>query len=334
MTDAPRRRIVVLHDGEELPQPVFVLAPARSFTSVACAMLGQHPQLYALPETNLLCAETVGERLERAARSTHRTILHGLLRAVAELFFGGQTEATVREARQWLGARAELPTELLFQYLMEEVAPRHLVEKSPSMVNNPACLRRIDEKFPAARFVHLVRHPRGHGDSVLKAIADLELRAPLARTNWLLQVALYRPPAADGAHADRNGLRDPQHWWYARNRAIQEFLETIPAERHVRVRGEDLLSDPDTHLREVAAWLGLRADDEAIAAMKHPERSPYAFVGPRGARFGNDRFFLERPALRPGRARVDGLDGELGWRGDGQGFLPEVKALAIEFGYA
>jgi hypothetical protein len=323
------RRVVVLHDDEELPPPVFLLAPARSFTSVVCAMLGQHPQMYGLPETNLLCAETVGARLEGAAHSTHRGIMHGLLRAVAQLVYGEQTEATIREARRWLEARAEFPTELLFQCLMEQVTPRRVVEKSPSMVNNPACLRRIDQKFPRARFIHLARHPRGHGDSVLKAIDDRELRTPLAPTNWLMRIASYRPPDA----LEETGVLDPQHWWYARNRDIREFLATIPADRHLRVRGEDLLSDPDTHLRAIVSWLGLSTDDEAMEAMKHPERSPYAFLGPTGARFGNDRYFLEQPSLRPERAKVHALDGVLTWRDDGQGFMPAVKALAMEFGY-
>jgi hypothetical protein len=323
-----RRRVVILHDEQELPAPVFVLAPARSFTSVVCAMLGQHPQLYALPETNLLCADTVGTRLARADRSTHRTILHGLLRAVAQLEFGAQTTATVGLAREWLEARVEFPTELLFQCLMERVAPRAVIEKSPSMVTE-ACLRRIDEMFPAARFLHLVRHPRGHGDSVLKAIADHERRGPLAPTNWLLQVAAYRP---DGRERN-DSAHDPQHWWYARNVTIENFLRTIPADRQLRVRGEDVLQDPETHLRTIASWLGIRTDDAAVDAMKHPENSPYAFLGPQGARFGNDRFFLEQPALRPSRASVQSLDAPLDW-GDGAHLLtPEVKALATEFGY-
>jgi hypothetical protein len=326
----PRRRVVILHDEQELPAPLFMLAPARSFTSVVCAMLGQHPQLYGLPETNLLCAETVGMRLARAELSTHRSILHGLLRAVAQLQFGEQTATTVRLAREWLEARGEFPTELLFQYLMERVAPRAVIEKSPSMVTD-ACLRRIDEKFPTARFMHLVRHPRGHGDSVLKAIADLEQRGPLPPTNWLLKVAAYRP---DGSNVDAgDSTRDPQYWWYARNLAIQDFLRAIPADRQLRVRGEDVLNDPDTYLRTIASWLGVRTDDAAIEAMQHPENSPYAFMGPRGARFGNDRYFLERPALRPRRARVEGLGEPLDWGNGTHGLTSEVKALATDFGY-
>ena len=59
-----------LKHAHELPPPVFVLAPVRSFTSVVCAMIGQHPQMYGLPETNLLCHATVGGDCK--ARGTRR----------------------------------------------------------------------------------------------------------------------------------------------------------------------------------------------------------------------------------------------------------------------
>lgn len=39
--------------------PVFVLAPARSHTSVVTQMLGQHPETYAFPELVLFNGETL-----------------------------------------------------------------------------------------------------------------------------------------------------------------------------------------------------------------------------------------------------------------------------------
>jgi hypothetical protein len=92
---------------------------------------------------------------------------------------------------------------------------------------------------------------------------------------------------------------------------VDEFLQTISDERKMRMQGEDLLTDPHQGLRRLAGWLGLRADDEAIAEMKHPERSPYACFGPPGAPFGNDFFFLQNPVLRPARAEPQTLDGPL-----------------------
>lgn len=136
--------------------------------------------------------------------------------------------------------------------------------------------------------------------------------------------------------ANRHGGQriEPQRRWYAAHMKIIAFLEHLPAHQSLRVRGEDLLSEPDESLREIAGRLGLRTDEQAIEAMKHPERSPYGSFGPDGARGGTDPKFMESPGLRP-VAGVDELtlDGPLSWERHGNGFWPEVRALAREFGY-
>jgi hypothetical protein len=323
------RDILILDHWHDLPPPLFILAPPRSFTSIACAMLGQHPQLYGLPETHLFCEETVSARAARVARATY-PMGHGLLRAVAQLYFGAQNEATVRLAQQWLRRRSDVTTDFIFKVLADRAFPRILVDKSPSTVNSLEVLQRTHSKFPGARFVHLLRHPRGHGESVVRYIDERRKHGPIPPTHWLLKISQASEQAHDGPEGP---VLDPQIGWYARHTTICDFLSTIPSEAQMRVRGEDLLAEPDRMLREIASWMGLRADAPAIGAMKHPERSPYAFLGPRGARYGNDAFFLQDPSFRPGRARAHNLEGPLSWRSDGQGFTDEVKGLAREFGY-
>ena len=65
-----------------IPDPVFILAPPRSFTSVAAAMLGRHPELFALPETNLPSFDTVGDLLT-AADTGPEPMADGLVRGGA-----------------------------------------------------------------------------------------------------------------------------------------------------------------------------------------------------------------------------------------------------------
>jgi len=77
----------------------------------------------------------------------------------------------------------------------------------------------------------------------------------------------------------------------------------------------------------------MRQDDEALERMKHPEHSPYACIGPKGAEYGNDRLFLEKPELREGSVRLQTLDGPVSWRTDGAVLAPEVIKLARQFGY-
>ena len=108
--------------AQPMVDPLSILAPPRSFTSVVAAMLGQHPQMYSLPELHLFSFETMAERWARCQHATY-PMAHGLLRAVAQLYFGEQTEHTVRLARGWLRRRSHFTTGYLFEMLAAKVHP-------------------------------------------------------------------------------------------------------------------------------------------------------------------------------------------------------------------
>ena len=324
--------VIILDHWHELPPPLFILAPPRSFTSIVCAMLGQHPQLYGLPETNLFGADTMEQWWARASQATYQAA-GGLLRTVAQLYFGSQSEWTVRMARQWLRNRSEVTTDFIFKVVADKVFPLILVEKSPSTVSSLQNLRRMRDNFPNSRFIHLLRHPRGYSESVMGLLDEERKRGPIPSNHWLLQISSQASGQPRASGPERPVL-DPQFSWYARHRTICDFLRTIPLDAQMRVRGEELLAGPDRVLPEITGWMGLRSDASAIEAMKHPECSPYAFFGPPEAHYGNDASFLRDPSLRPGRARAHHLEGPLGWRSDGQGFSDEVTGLAREFGYS
>jgi hypothetical protein len=309
--------------------PLFILAAPRSFTSVVCTMLGQHPQMYGLPEMHLFSAETMIERRVVWSRSTFNRN-HGILRVVAQLYFGMQTQDTIKLARGWLRRRVHFTTGFLLEVLAQKVHPRILVDKSPSSIRRLEFLERAYSMFPQAKFLHLVRHPRGHGESLMMY---LQRRARPDRVPPSGRLARYSGSSVRPANWDWIAHFDPQRNWYALNVNICKFLESVPDEQKMRIRGEDVILDPDQRLREVASWMGLRTDAEAIEEMKHPERSPYACFGPAGARGGNDPDFLESPTLRPQKGKPHSLEGPLSWRIDRGGFLPRVKRLAKQFGY-
>jgi hypothetical protein len=144
--------------------PVFILAPPRSFTSVVCAMLGQHPQMYGLPEVNLFVAETIAERAGVTARP--RWSQHGLLRVVAQLFAGEQTVQTIALAQRWLEIRANSTCVSVFRELVQKISPQILVDKSPRTIQHSEYMQRVRRAFPSARFIHLLRHPRSQGESL------------------------------------------------------------------------------------------------------------------------------------------------------------------------
>jgi hypothetical protein len=304
---------------------VCVLSPPRSFSTVVSAMVGQHPELYGLAETHLLTVTTVGEWWRRAAEAQF-PMTHGLLRSVAELVFGEQSEESVRRAASLLRKRPNWSNADVLALLADRVRPRTLVEKSPVVVFREEWMLHAAKTFPNARFVHLTRHPRGQALSVRKHIRK-SLRSGQPMPGWLRNLGW----------SDGNGRVfsdfDPQRSWYVLNANIDRFVSTLPPERWLRVRGEDILRDPSSQLGEIASWLGIRADAKAVEAMLHPEHSPFAGFGPRSARYGNDLFFLHDARLHPERAGADNLDDPLEWRTGEARFAPEVIAFARRLGY-
>jgi hypothetical protein len=340
--DQEARRETAGSDLGQMADPIFILAVPRSFSSVVCAMLGQHPQMHGLPETHLFSCETMSEWWRVCEEQTIRHDQgffqdHGLLRTVAELFFGEQTERTIRYASGWLRRRSHFTTGMLMETLAVRVHPRILVDKSPSVVYNIKFLHLTRDFFPRAKYIHLLRHPRAQGESVMRLMMKLikfTVHGPLPASHWLQHLCTY-PDLSPGASdaLERSRELDPQKAWYVLNRNIDDFFKWLPDEQKLRIRGEDLLQAPDEPLRRIARWTGVRDDDDAIDEMKHPERSPYACFGPHGARYGNDHFFLKNPALRSARAKTCILDGPLSWREDGSDFLPQVKQFARDLGY-
>lgn len=318
----PAERAGAPHPGP--PGPVIVLSPPRSFSTVVSMMLGQHPQLFGLPETQLFVAETVKGWWDASATATF-PMTHGLLRAIAELVFGGQTEENAVRAAGWLSRRWPMTTGLILESLADRVAPRRLVEKSPSTVFYVEWMQRANRMFPDANFIHLTRHPRGHAESVMKYIRASTSNGSIP--GWLLELA------SDQSGLEMSALLDPQRSWLRLHNNIVLFLSDVPADRQRRIRGEDVVTAPGRLLGQIARWLGLRDDEAAVENMLHPERSPFSRFGPPGAVYGNDISFLQNPSLRREAGTPLSLDGPLPWREDGATFLPEVRELAGEFGY-
>lgn len=293
-------------------------------------MVGQHPQMLGLPETNLFARDTYADLTQLyAARGRFQ---HGLLRSIAQLGLGQQTEDDIDVAAAWLQKRPAASTARIFQDLAAWAAPREVVDKSPLYVYSSSSLERIGRAFPEARYLHLTRHPRGTCESIH------ELRERTAeRADRLREYATERGiDLPQQMQASRTAKPDteltPETMWFEPHMRIVELLENVPEERQLRLRGEDVLSDPDQYLPSIADWLGVSTSADAIEAMQHPEASPFACYGPPNARFGNDPSFLEGPALRAYRPKPQDMQAPLSWNPELY-FGDLVIELAEYFGY-
>lgn len=291
--------------------PLYLLAPARSCSSLIVAMLGQHPELYGFPELRLFRARNVTELLMDVSPRQGMSVrerLAGLLRTLAQLHEGQQTDEAVESAYGWLERRARWSVASVFGYLLELVSPLTGVEKSPETSRTDEALRRAAAAYPSARVLHLVRHPWSTVQSMLKAWGALSY--------W---------------NVDQEAA--PQYClnvWLEQHRRIAEFGESLGSDRFMRVRAEDVVNRPLEVLPVFCRWMGIDDGDDSVRAMMHPERSPYVSHGPMNARGGYDPKFLADPRPRqvqlPPRAIPDG------WRVDDELRQATVE-LAGRFGY-
>jgi hypothetical protein len=299
--------------------PIFLLAPPRSFTSVVNAMIGQHPELFGVPELNLFNFPKVTGLWQAASDQVgfNANRRHGLLRTLAEVLFAEQTDETILGAAHWVAAREDWSTAQIFAAMRELVHPLSIVDKSPTYTMESERLYRIHEACPDARYIHLVRHPVKQCESVMK-----------------LNYGAFALFVNSIEYRDGKAHIEPQIAWHDMNVNIVDFLENaIPPDRYMRVRGESIMEHPKEKLREICRWLGIRDDEEAIDEMMHPERSPFACFGPVTALFGNDPNFLRDPAFSQRAQKLPSLDGPVSWRNDGTGLYPEVIQMAKMFGY-
>ncbi|GGJ84211.1 sulfotransferase family protein [Streptomyces camponoticapitis] len=295
------------------PEPVFILSPPRSFSTVTLALLAGHPQIFGFPELLVFANERVsdligddGTEAERFPPEYRRTRLSGVYRAIAQVHEGVQTQDALDRARTWLLDRTDRPTTSVLDDLLGHISPLVGVEKSPDTVATDESLARCLTHYPKARYLHLTRHPvttqRSMQEQNPQYLTNKKVRAVGAATSW-----------------------------YLSHRRIMAGLAELPDDQWMRVRGEDLLREPELWSRRLLDWLGLDSSDDMVDRMLHPESWQFANNGPSGGLYGGDHKFLSNPKLRPvpdpGPVRFDPEWGLLDEMCD------RMTGLAHELGY-
>lgn len=97
----------------------------------------------------------------------------------------------------------------------------------------------LADLFPTAQFIHIMRDGR-------------EVAASLVEQQWGPRTAI------DGAY-----------WWRSKVRSGRRDGRSLPAPRYVEVRLEDLVADPEAHLRRLCTFLG---EEYSAEMLRYPDR--------------------------------------------------------------
>jgi amino acid adenylation domain-containing protein len=260
---------------------LFVLAPPRSGTTLLRVMLAGHPGLFAAAELQLLGFESLPQRAA-AYSGKYGLWLEGAVRAIMEI------EGCDGDAARRIMAEHEArgsSTGEFYRVLQERIAPRMLVDKSPQYALDPGALQRAERDFDGALYIHLSRHPYAMIKSFEKYRMDQVLY-------------LHEQPFTARTLAELV--------WLVSHRNILEFLDDVPARRHVHVRYEDLVRDPEAAMRLVCERLGLEMHEAMLKPYEAVERKMVDGVHDVSMPMG-DTNFLRHGAIKPGLADA--------WRG-------------------
>ncbi len=193
-------------------RPVFVFGMPRSGTTLAEQILASHPQVHGAGE-----------------------VLFWQFAADAEL--GSPPErrpATIAAlGREYLASLAAVPGAAL-----------RVVDKLPSNFKN---LGLIHAALPAARFIHLERHPL---DTCLSIYFQ----------------------GFSAAHAYASDLRDLAHYYREYRRLMAHWRQTLPAHLLLEVRYESLVDEPEHWTRRMLEHLGLSWHPRCLQ-FQHTERA-------------------------------------------------------------
>ncbi len=233
---------------EKNPAAIFVLAPGRSGTTLLRVMLGGHPRLFAPPELWLLDYETL--RHWQAAQTDGRSYRReGVLQALMHIRGCGLEQADQELDRY---VRADLSTQAFYRVLQDAVAPRCLVDKTPSYIRSIDTLRAAEVEFHDARYIHLVRHPQ--------AVIRSFVAAHFGQRDGL---------------QDNLGIteRELAEWnWLIAQQNILEFQREVPAQRWHRIRFEALVNQPRATAEILCEFLGLEFHDAMLKPYDDPKR--------------------------------------------------------------
>lgn len=211
-------------------EPIFILTCRRSGSTLLRVMLAGHPGLFSPPELNLAGYKTMRER-ESALGPCQSGLCRkhscdqreGLQRAFMEL-----RQIDGAASRQVLQELVEhnIPIRQVYDEIIRLTSPRRVVDKSPLYSMRYENLQRIAELFPNAQYIHLHRHPYAVIHSLLRNGFE---------------------PSEDKAQVS----------WTTTNDNIRRFLLTVNRERQIVVPYEELVSQPQSVMKELCSFLGV-----------------------------------------------------------------------------
>jgi thioesterase domain-containing protein len=197
----------------------------------------------------------------------------GLPRAWMELrgYTPEQAKALIDEY-----VKNDVPVSKVYADLQEQVAPKLLVDKSPSYGDAVDILDHAERIFDGAKYIHLVRHPYSVIESFIRNRFDRLMM--------------------DG---DADPMAAGEEVWSMHNANIADFLSTVDSKRKFVVKYENIVANPEESMKALCAFLQIPFDPAVL--------QPYE-----GERMTDGIHKTSAPIGDPNFKKHDSIDSSLG----------------------
>jgi hypothetical protein len=221
------------------PPAIFVLSPPRSGSTLLRVMLAGHKQIFAPPELELLGFNTLEER-KTAFSSRYSFWLEGTIRAIMQIkgCDADQARLIMQECES-----QKMSVQQFYRLMQEWIAGRTLVDKTPSYALDLETLKRAEQYFDNALYIHLLRHPH----AMIRSFEEAKLEQVFFRYQH-----------------DFSNRELAELIWVISQQNITEFLKSIPRGRKYFVRFEELVKEPAKVLEGICEFLGLELQPEMM----------------------------------------------------------------------
>jgi hypothetical protein len=291
-------------------QPVFIGGCPRSGTTLLGASLGEHPLCLTTPESLFKI-----DLLRALSRGQIPADSHGVRN-----YLRGNWRFRLWEIEPDYHLEADLDPECIVRNVLKQAIQcyaektgasdySHWVDHTPSNFRWLSSLRTV---FPEAKYIHLIRDPRGVASSVI----------PL---DWGPNTAI-----------------SAARWWLSELAYGQMAESSLPDEVIIRIRYEDLLAQPEQTLRRLTTFLGLEyfptMQDTSRYDVHDYSRKQHNLVG---QRFDLSRSSAWRCRLKPRQREIIeyfvgdvlpllGYESEYGLSARHPGWLEQINSQAVE----
>ena len=227
------------------PPALFLLCPSRSGSTLLRVILAGHPQLFAPPELHLLTYNTLQQRRAALANDMNSHLLNGTIRAIMQA--RGCSAAAAEQIMQDCEEQ-NMGVSDFYGQLQSWIGDRLLVEKTPSYAYHFNIIKRAEEYFSEPFYIHLLRHPCG----MIRSFEDAQMERLIPFMHQAMQESHLTP------------RQIAEIAWVVCHQNILDLLARVPANRQIRIKYEDLVTQPNPTVERICQFLGLEVNSNML----------------------------------------------------------------------